>query len=167
MRAWKLAGALAILALAAGCGGEEAEEETVPPEASSAEGKSDEGKLSLKGPGIDVSINIPEVARRQIRAGDESQLLPPGSALAGLHIQGGESGGGGVELRFTSDQPPDQAAAWYRDPARAGEFTIASARSEGAETILSGRTRDGGDFTVHLAARGTGTGGRLVLSESK
>jgi hypothetical protein len=165
MKALNLAGALCAIALAAGCGGEETEEEVVRPAASSAEGKSDEGKLSLKGPGIDVSLNIPEVARRQIRAGTESQLLPPGAALAGLHIQGGEGGGGGVELRFTSEEPPERAAAWYRDPARNAEFAIGSERRDGVATILAGRTNNGGDFTVHLTARGAGTEGRLVLAE--
>ena len=67
---------------------------------------------------------------------DDSGLIYPGSTFSGIHVEGGRderpSRDGEVELRFTSADAPDLVARWYRDPARAADFTVASAGREGA-----------------------------------
>ena len=170
--AMRLMAAAAAAALLAGCGGDEDEE--LPPanaaQASrpAAEGKAEEGRLSIKAPGVDIAINVPDAMRDRARAGADSELLPPGAAVSGIHIagDGGDRNAGrdSVELRFVSDQPPEQVAAWYRDPARRPDFTIAAARREGEAIVLEGANSDGGGpLVVRLSPRRSGTDGRLVL----
>jgi hypothetical protein len=161
---------------AAGCSmpsGESERQEAAKQEANEqvkagAEGKAEEGRLSIKAPGIDIAINVPESMRRRARADTDSDVLPPGAQVSGLHVQGDggdrTAGRDSVELRFASAEPPERIAAWYRDPARRGDFSISGARREGAVIILTGASNDGGPMTVRISpGAGTGTDGRLIL----
>ena len=164
--------ALIVAALAglAACGS--SEEESAPPSGgpvkAGAEGKAEEGRLSIKGPGVDLAINVPDALRGRVQVDADGGIMPPGAAVSGMHVQGdgGDEGGGrdSVELRFTVPEAPERVVAWYRDPARTRDFSVATARREGEEILLSGTSREGGPFTVRLGARpGGGTDGRLVL----
>lgn len=133
-----------------------------------AEGKAEEGRLSIQAPGVDIAISVPDAVRDRARANVDSEFLPPGSRASGIHVQGdgGDRAAGrdSVELRFAVDRPPAEVAAWYRDPARQPHFTIATAAREGEVIVLSGTHREGAPLTVRLAARdGGGTDGRLIL----
>jgi hypothetical protein len=135
---------------------------------SGAEGKAEEGRVSIQAPGVDIAINVPDAMRGRARAGTSSDLLPPGTQVSGLHIQGdgGDPARGrdSVELRFTSAEPPEQIAAWYRKPERREHFAIASAQREGNTIVLTGASKDGGPMTVRLSpGTGVGTDGRLIL----
>ena len=164
------AGAVALLA---GCEAEVGTKpEAAPVEAAEAPaaGKAEDGRLSLKGPGFDFKVNIPEGMATE--AGDsDNNLLYPGAKLSGMHIEAGQAKGNagaasGVELRFTSTDAPEKVAAWYRDPSRKATFTIASAAREGDALVLSGREAgDGEPFTVRLTPSGAGTAGRLTLTD--
>lgn len=167
--------ALCCAAAAAACSmpsGESERREAAKQEAAEqvkagAEGKAEEGRLSIRAPGIDIAINVPDAMRSRARAGTDSDVLPPGAQVNGLHVQG--DGGDAtardsVELRFVSPEPPERVAAWYRDPARREDFSISAARREGGEIVLSGVSHDGGPMTVRLTAgTGAGTDGRLIL----
>ena len=169
MKGWKLAAALSGAALAAGCDSKVDEKQETVAEGGNAvaTARAEEGRVSIKAEGVDLAISIPKGARDQIKADSDSTILPPGSNLTGMHVQGGARGeGGNVEMRFRVDQPAEQVAAWYRDPARGQDFTIASASKEGADTILSGRMRKGdGDFIVRLSGEGAATQGRITLND--
>jgi hypothetical protein len=133
-----------------------------------AEGKAEDGRLSIKGPGFDMKIDIPEGVRNDAADGD-NEILYPGAKLAGMHIEAAPDKGqanSGVELRFTTPDAPDKVAAWYRDPARSGKFTVASAAREGGAIVIRGTQKGDGDpFAVRLTPSGAGTEGRLTLSD--
>ena len=134
----------------------------------SADGKSEEGTFSIDAPGFAMEIDIPKAIADNAEIDSDSGILYPGSELSGMHIQASEGGNSGsVELRFTSVDAPDKVAAWYRDPARAADFTVASAAREGDAIVISGADKKGGDpFTLRLiAGEGGGTDGRLSLSD--
>jgi hypothetical protein len=138
----------------------------------SAENKAEEGEVSINAPGVQMKINIPEGLRHETSIHDDSGLVYPGSTMSGMHIEGGREGergksDGEVELRFASTDGPDVVAHWYQDPARARDFTIASAGREGAGYVFAGTKKDGdGRFRIHLAPRqGGGTDGRILLSD--
>jgi hypothetical protein len=132
-----------------------------------AEGKAEEGRLSIKAPGIDIAIEVPDAVRDRAQANVRSEFLPPGSRVRGFHVQGDggnhAAGRDSVEIRFTAPQPPSDVVGWYNDPARRPKFTISGAERAEGEQVLTGTTAEGAPVRVHLAARGTGTDGRLVL----
>jgi hypothetical protein len=132
-----------------------------------AEGKAEEGRLSIKAPGIDIAIAVPDAVRERAQANVESEFLPPGSRARGIHVEGDggnmSAGRDSVEIRFAAPQPPAEIVRWYNDPARRAKFTMSGAERAEGEQILTGTTAQGAPIRVHLAARGTGTDGRLVL----
>ena len=165
--------ALALLA-ACDAGGEA--EKAAPTSPASveapAEGKAEEGRMSIKGPGFDLKINIPEGMQTDAQANDG--LLYPGAKMSGMHIEAGPAKGNagaasGVELRFSSPDPVEKLAAWYRDPARKGTFNVASASREGDAVLIAGTQKGDGDpFSLRLTpAGGGGTEGRLTLSDRR
>lgn len=169
-----------VLALTGGCDGKREKMPAEPTEAepadarteigqAPAEGKAEEGRLSIKGPGFDLKVNIPEGVSDP--ADGENELIYPGSKLSGMHIEAGGSTAkarpnGGVELRFTSSAPVDKVAAWYRDPARQVRFAVQSVAREGDALVIRGSQKGDGDaFMLRLSpASGGGTEGRMTLS---
>lgn len=140
------------------------------PSNGSAEGKAEQGRLSIHAPGFDMKISIPEGIRREAGIDDDSGVIYPNSTLSGMHVEGGRDdtrSDGQVELAFTSADAPDLIARWYQDSARASHFTVATANREGAAFVIAGTTRNhDGDFRVHLTPRqGGGTEARVLLSD--
>src|SRR5829696_4447146 len=96
------------------------------PAEASAEGKAEEGKISVKAPGFDLKFTLPKGMVGEARAERDSKLLYPGAILRGMAIAAGQGRGKGgdseVEIGFSTPDPLDKVAAWYRDPARAEGF---------------------------------------------
>ncbi len=134
----------------------------------SAEGKSEEGQFTIKGPGVDLSLNIPQQMRRHTNVDGDNSIMPPGASVSGLHVEAGEGqGNGAVELRFTSSQSPQQVAAWYRDPARASDFSVGNVARQGDAIVISGTAKgENNPFTAQLrAGQSGGTDGRLSITD--
>ncbi|HEX9946741.1 MAG TPA: hypothetical protein VGA98_04295 [Allosphingosinicella sp.] len=135
----------------------------------SAEGKAEEGKISLKMPGVDMTISLPKGVADEARAERDSKLLYPGATLRGMAIAAGpgsdKSGDSEVEIRFSTPDPADKVVAWYRDPGRADGFSLRNAAKEGDSWLFSGvQKRDGHPFRLRLSPRpGGGTDGRLAV----
>ncbi len=138
-------------------------------ENASAAGRAEDGKVTIEAPGFNLSIDVPEGMGSRAEV-DERGLVYPGARFAGLHVQAGREESQGrrdeVEMRLTTADAPALVAAWYRDPARAADFTVASASQEGATAVISGTgRRDGERFTVRIAARESGSELRLLLTD--
>lgn len=135
----------------------------------SAEGKSEEGKISVKAPGFDLKFTLPKGMVGEARAERDSKLLYPGAILRGMAIAAGEGRGKGgdseVEIGFSTPDPLDKVVAWYRDPARAEGFSLERASKEGDGWRVTGvQKRDRHRFKLRLSPRpGGGTDGRLTV----
>jgi hypothetical protein len=134
-----------------------------------AEGKAEEGKISLKMPGLDMTVSLPKGVADEARAERDSKLLYPGSTLRGMAIAAGpdsdKSGDSEVEIRFSTPDPIDKVAAWYRDPARKEGFQLERAAKEGdAWTATGVQKRDEHRFKLRLSPRGgEGTNGQMTF----
>lgn len=159
---------LAVLTFSAACeskiGGEEEAEGATG--AASAEGKAQENTFSIKAPGVDIKVAIPEGIRNNAQVNSESDILYPDATFSGMHVEAQKNGTekqGGVEIRFTSPTAPEQIAAWYRDPARK-DFTVTSAAREGDDFVIAGRQKDNDDFNIRLTPKANGgTDGRIGI----
>lgn len=135
----------------------------------SAEGKAEEGKISLKMPGVDMTISLPKGVADEARAERDSKLLYPGAILRGMAIAAGpgsdKSGDSEVEIRFSSTDPVDKVADWYRHRDRADGFRLERAAKEGDSWVVTGvQKRDRHGFRLRLSPRdGGGTDGRLAV----
>jgi len=142
------------------------------PSNGSAEGKAEDGRLSISTNGFEMKIDIPEGLRSEAEIDDDSEVIYPNSRMSGLHVEGGRAqhgGDGEVELRFASADAPATVVAWYRDPARAAHFTLSRAAREGDAFVFEGtRKDDNGRFRIRLSGRpGGGTDGRAVLTDTR
>lgn len=136
-----------------------------------AAGKTENGQLTIEAPGFNLSVTVPEGMTEQANIESRDGLVYPGATIAGVHVQGGREAHGGhgeVEIRLTSGDAPDRILAWYRDPARADQFTIATTARDGDATLLGGTgRRDGERFSLRIAPRaGGGSDMRLLLSDA-
>ena len=164
----------AATALACGCEakvgndeGNEASAGNASAEKASAEGKAEEGKIAFSAPGFDLKVQLPV---DKAAADSESRILYPGSKLTGIYVAAHPDKGsnGSVELRFATPDPPDKVAAWYREPARAGDFALSgSAKERAAWSIVGKGKEDGQEFRVRLEPKGTGTDGRLTVRDTR
>ena len=133
----------------------------------SAEGKAEDGKVSIKAPGFDLKFTLPKGVTSEARAERDSKLLYPGSVVRGMAIAAGPGDGkdSEVEFGFSTPQPIDTVVAWYRDPARAEGFRLERAERDGGGWTVTGvQKRDKHRFKLRLAPRaGGGTDGRLTI----
>jgi hypothetical protein len=168
-----LACAIAAAASLAACEARFGNDAPPVAENATAAGRSEEGRLTVEAPGFNMSIDIPERIKANANIDNDNGLIYPGASFGGLHVQGRPDGPDGhhegeVEMQFTTADPPDRVVGWYRDPARAEDLTIQSARQEGNAFVITGTGRhDNERFTVRVAPRaGGGTEARLVLSDA-
>jgi hypothetical protein len=135
----------------------------------SAEGKAEEGKISVKAPGFDLAISLPKEMAGQAKVDRDSKVLYPGATIEGVAIAAGPggdtSGDSEVEMRFSSRDPIETVAGWYRDPVRAEGFRLDKVRSEGRDILIEGtQERDRHGFRLRLSPRPSGgTDGRLTV----
>lgn len=172
MAASRLCVLAAILCLGAchvdrGHGGDDDNISVTNGAAVSAEGTAKPGTISVKAPGVDISISVPKELSGEARVGKDSKVLYPGSTLGGMAIAaaGKDSQGGDtdVEVRFQTTDSPQKVASWYRDPARADGFRLTSDRRDGANYVFTGiEQHEQHPFKVSFGpgAKG-GTEGRL------
>ena len=111
-------------------------------EITAAEGMAKPGTISVKAPGVDISISVPKEMTGEARAGKDSKVLYPGATLGGIGIAAAEKDKQGgdteVEVRFQTTDSPEKVAAWYRDPARADGFRLTSDRRDGGNYVFTG-----------------------------
>ena len=164
--------AFAAAALLFACDSKAPQEEAVDDPAgnqASAEGKAEEGKISHKMPGLDMTLSLPKGVTDEARAERDSKLLYPGSTLRGMAIAAGpdsdKSSDSEVEIRFSTPDPVDTVAAWYRDPARKEGFQLERAAKQGDAWLVTGvQKRDEHRFRLRLSPRsGQGTNGQLTV----
>lgn len=166
--------ALAAAALLAGCEARFGNDAGEVADNATAAGRAEEGRLTVEAEGFNMSIDIPDFVDARAQVDEDSGIIYPGSQFSGMHVQGGHERDGGdrsgeVELRFTHADPPERVAGWYRDPARAADFTVASAARQGAAFVISGTVKEDNDrFTITIAPRsGGGSDTRLVLADAR
>jgi len=139
-----------------GCGAP-AENEAAANRNAVAEGKAENGQLTVRAQGVDLKIDLPPPLRRM--AGDDGNR-----AFVYPRAAGGARAEGGV-IAFHSDDALETVARWYRDPARAARFSVTTDERQGPAIVIAGTARNGDGLAVRLApGAGGGTDGRVVVT---
>ena len=157
-----IAGLLAAVALA-GCEAKIGGKDEAPAGNVSAEGKAEQDMVSIKAPGVDIKVDLPDSIRDSASVESDSELLYPGSKVGGVHIEAGGNDQGAVEIRFSTPDDPAKVAAWYRDAART-HFKIDGAGREGPAYLLNGHeVDDNSRFKLRIAPAASGSEGILSV----
>ena len=168
----KIGVAVTALLLLAACEarvGKDGEDVSVSMDGGNATAAAQNGMVSIDVPGFEMKVNIPENVRQRTGV-DGDNVIYPGSAVQGIDIRArGGAEGNGVNLAFSSADPADKIAAWYRDPARE-KFTVTSATKEGEVFVIAAEDKDATDrdtFFIRLTPRaGGGTDGRVTIRDT-
>jgi len=162
--------AIAAIALLGACEARFGNDAAPVAENATAEGRAEQGRLTIEAPGFSLKLDIPETILNRADMDGDNALIYPDATFGGIHVQGNRPGSDTdeVELRFSTGDEIGRVAAWYRDPERRGSFTIATDNVEGAGFVIAGTgRRDGERFTLRIAPRaGGGTEARLLLSDT-
>lgn len=165
----KLLPAIAAIALLGACEARMGNDAAPIDANATAENQSEEGRLTVAAPGFNLQLDIPESIMSRAEMGGDNDIVYPGASFGGIHVQGGRDSGGedSVELRFSTSDDLERVRTWYRDPARAEHFTIATETREGQTIVLAGTdAKDNDRFSLRLAPRnGGGTDARLLLHD--
>jgi hypothetical protein len=169
-----LSTAAAVLVLLGACQMQDDENEAAANASQpiSAEGKAEEGKISIQAPGFDLTFSLPKEMSQAAKVDKDSKILYPGATIAGVAVAAGKGGSDAdqseVELRFRTADPVERVVAWYRDPARAAGFRLQSVAKEGEAVVVAGiQNSDRHPFKVRLAPQPNGgTDGRLTIHHS-
>ncbi len=165
----RLLPALAAIALLGACEARFGNDAAPVAENATAEGRAEQGRLTIEAPGFSLKLDIPETILTRADMDGDNELIYPDATFGGIHVQGNRGDDNGdVELRFSTGDEIGRVAAWYRDPARGDTFSIASDSAEGTGFVISGTgRRDNERFTLRIAPRdGGGTEARLLLGDA-
>lgn len=123
--------------------------------------KADGDRLSLKLPGLNASVTVPDL---NMDGGDidlDGMAVHPGTKLAGMDVDG-DRDGGTVTMRFTDPAAPAQVADHYVKAAPAAGYTLDASRPD----RVSGHKREAGKdsrFAIALRPAGSGTEGTITV----
>ena len=116
-----------------------------------------------------ISFNLP-IAQGQVKVPTsfmhsgsfdiDGVKLMPGSSVTGFNMDAHDHGAT-VDMNFTAPQSPDFVRSYFLD-----QFKKQGDKVELAGDAVSGKSRDGGSFTIKVGAAPNGSAGRIVIQSS-
>lgn len=119
----------------------------------------DSGHIAFNVPFAQGQVKVPGA---MMHSGDfdiDGVKLIPGSSVTGFNLNAGDHGST-VNIAFSAPVPPDQARAYFLDQFRE-KGVQASASGDG----VTGTSKDGSPFVIHLTAGGSGTKGAIEVHD--
>jgi hypothetical protein len=146
---------LALVPLAAGCNVHSKNpakgDETVSIKAK------DNGEVTFNVPFASGQVKLPEGAMGHSSFDIDGAKLPPGSSVTGVSVFAKDEGAD-VTIAFKASMAPDQVRSYFLDQFKA-KGVEASASSDG----ITGKSKDGSQFVIHLQPAGTGSHGKVEV----
>jgi hypothetical protein len=119
------------------------------------DGDTESGKFEIKLPGgLEAKVKIPEGMAGKSKFDIDGVGLYPGAKIGSIKVRATEKGGDShatVEMGFAAPADAAAVADWYEQEFAAKKVTVARSGD-----TLTGKTRDGDNFTLALAAAETG-----------
>ncbi len=116
--------------------------------------ESDDGREVSINTGTDVPVELP--------AG--YSIYPGASVVSNSVINVGNESGSIVFM--TTQDSPEEVAAFYRQQAEAAGIVIANEMNSAGSRMLAGESADGKSFTVSVSANGDSTTAQLMVGEN-
>jgi hypothetical protein len=120
--------------------------------------KADEnGQVAFDVPFANGQFKLPEGAMHKGNFDIDGVKLPPGSSMTGFNLDAHDKGAT-VDMGFTAPGAPDQVRSYFLDQFKQ-KGVEASASGDG----VSGKSKDGSLFTIHLQPAGGGSQGKIEI----
>ncbi|MBJ7442114.1 MAG: hypothetical protein JHD35_24270 [Sphingopyxis sp.] len=126
----------------------------------------DGGELKIDSDGVKIDLDIPDLGDMDINSDFDIDgvKLYPGSKITNMDIDASDKNGvdkATVKFGFTSPAAPAKAADWM-----AGEFAKKGIKITRTGNKLSGKDKDGADFTIIFGPDGANAKGEVVITKS-
>jgi hypothetical protein len=120
--------------------------------------KADEnGQVAFDVPFANGQFKLPEGAMHKGNFDIDGVKLPLGSSMTGFNLDAHDKGAT-VDMAFTAPGAPDQVRSYFLDQFKQ-KGVEASASGDG----VSGKSKDGSLFTIHLQPAGGGSQGKIEI----
>lgn len=116
--------------------------------------------------GGNISFNLP-IAQGQVKVPGgfmhngnvdiDGVKLPPGSSVTGFNMDA-HGQGATVNMSFTATPSPDEVRSYFVD-----QFKKQGVEAAIAGDSVTGKSKDGSDFTIQVSQAGGGSQGKIVI----
>ena len=118
------------------------------------------GNLEFNLPIVEGKLKLPAGVMHNGNVDIDGVKLMPGSSVTGFSVFAGDKGST-VNMAFKAPAPPDAVRSYYVD-----QF-----KKQGVDTALSGETltgksKDGSDFTIDVSPAANGSQGKIVIHDN-
>jgi hypothetical protein len=117
------------------------------------------GQVAFNLPMVAGQVKVPQMMMHNGNIDIDGVKLMPGSSVTGFSILAGDKGAN-VNMAFTAPASPDEVRSYFLD-----QF-----RKQGAEVALagdavSGKSKDGNPFVIHVTPGPNGSQGKIEIQD--
>ena len=117
------------------------------------------GHVSFNLPFMNGQVKLPEGVLHNGEFDIDGVKMIPGGTMTGFSVFAKDKGAT-VNLGFKAPQPPDQVRSYFADQFKQQGVEVAAAGD-----ALSGTSKDGDPFTIHVSPAATGSTGTIEIQD--
>lgn len=117
------------------------------------------GQIAFNLPFAEGHVKVPATMMHNGNIDIDGVKLMPGSSVTGLNVNAGDKGAT-VQMSFTAPASPDEVRSYF-----AGEFRKQGVEVAIAGDAVSGTSKDGNPFVIHVSPAANGSQGRIDIQD--
>ena len=122
--------------------------------------KADEnGQIAFNLPIVQGQVKVPEAMMHNGNIDIDGVKLMPGSSVTGFNVNARDKGAT-VDMSFTAPASPDEVRSYYAEQFRKQGVEVALAGD-----AVSGKSRDGNPFVIHVTPGPNGSQGKIEVQD--
>ncbi|HEX2624947.1 MAG TPA: hypothetical protein VHM21_06820 [Sphingomicrobium sp.] len=119
------------------------------------------GEVNFNLPFANAKVKLPEGAMRNGNFDIDGVKLMPGSSITGFSVFARDQGSD-VTMTFNAPASPDAVRAYFLD-----QFKTKGVEASPTADGLSGKSKDGNRFAIHLEPAGSGSKGKIEINADR
>ena len=120
----------------------------------------DSGRVEFNLPFVNGSMKLPEGMMHNGDFDIDGVKMVPGGSITGVSVNAGDKAAT-VNIAFKAPGSPEQVRAYFVD-----QFKQKGVEASASGTSVSGKTRDGDDFTIDVQPAARGSEGRITVLDN-
>ena len=117
------------------------------------------GHIAFNMPMVEGKVKVPGMMMHNGNVDIDGVKLMPGSSVTGLNVNADDKGAT-VQMSFTAPASPDEVRSYF-----AGEFKKQGVEVALAGDAVTGTSRDGNPFVIHVSPAANGSQGRIDIQD--
>jgi hypothetical protein len=118
------------------------------------------GHIAFNLPFVQGQVKVPTTMMHNGNFDIDGVKLMPGSKVTGFSLFARDKGST-VDMSFTAPASPDEVRSYFLD-----QFKAKGVEAAAAGDAVTGKSKDGSPFVIHLASAATGTEGKIEIQSN-